>query len=116
MRASSSQSSRTPTISCWDSDEEVWNGHVKYILGKTVCGMETKNAQCVVVQTPCWELVLHYNQMLFNRIAELMNEGDKVTGGISPPLTLKITGTKFEFYRSFEISQGGPHPGAMLIR
>ena len=77
-----------------DSDEKVWNGHVKYILGKTVYGMETKNVQGVVVKTPSWELVLHNNQMIFNRIAELMNEGDKVTGGISPPLTVRITGAK----------------------
>ena len=42
-----------------DSDEKVWNGHVKYILGKTVYGMETKIVQGVVVKTPSWELVLH---------------------------------------------------------
>ena len=59
------------------SEEKVWQTHVKYILGPKVMGLESKDLNNVVVKTPSWKLVLHYNQQIFDKVAELMNEGGR---------------------------------------
>ena len=61
------------------SSDKLWAGHVKYILGPEVKGLQIKNMDGSVAKTPNWELVLHYNQEILNKAAELMNEGDDIS-------------------------------------
>ena len=44
-------------------------------------GLQIKNMDGSVAKTPNWELVLHYNQEILNKAAELMNEGDDSSKG-----------------------------------
>ena len=68
------------------SDDNVWKGHVRYILGPSVNDLESKHLSGAVAKTPSWHLVLHYNQEMLNNVAELMNEGNDASGGDSRPL------------------------------
>ena len=56
---------------------DMWNKHKEYVLGRDVRLKEIKNNQEVVVQKPTWALVLHFEQALRERAAELMNEGSR---------------------------------------
>ena len=66
------------------SNKEVWADHVEYILGPEVKDLQNKDMDGGVVKTPSWALVLHYNQEIFNKVAELMNEGIDGNGYIHP--------------------------------
>ena len=63
------------------SSEKLWAGHVKYILGPEVKGLQIKHMDGSVAKSPSWDLVLHYNQEILNKAAELMNEGDDASKG-----------------------------------
>ena len=64
-----------------DSDDKVWDAHVRYMLGNTVMGLKKTNDMGVVVKTPTWNLILNYNQQILNKVAVLMNEGLPKTCG-----------------------------------
>ena len=69
-----------------DSDEKVWDNHVRYMLGPNVMKLKTTNDDGVVVKTPSWNLVLNYNQAILNKVATLMNEGLPNKGGVASSL------------------------------
>ena len=69
-----------------DSNEKVWDSHVRYMLGVTVMGLKKTNDEGAVVKTPSWNLVLNYNQKILNKVAVMMNEGPPRAGGsLFPP-------------------------------
>ena len=68
-------------------DDKMWEEHVDYILGERVAGFHKVDTKGNVIKTPSWELVLHYNDTLFEKVAVLINEGSHGSNG--KKLTLK---------------------------
>jgi hypothetical protein len=69
------------------SSKEVWADHIEYILGPRVHDYKIKDEGGRVVKVPSWTLVLNFEHAIRAKACELMNEGDKSTGG--KPMDLK---------------------------
>ena len=72
------------------SSDKLWQGHVKYILAPEVKGLQVKNMHGSVAKTISWELVLHYNQEVLNKAAELVNEGNDASKGVKLDIAVAV--------------------------